>query len=425
MTDKPQNRASQRQARRPHSRHGGGRNDFHRRGARDPKGFAQPFGSLTQMSHIRLGRRTEQRNPLIKDFVPLAGLDDLEFGGWDPYSDDAYTSAMKAGVLDPRHIEGIGDELRSVKPYDAVFSEDWVKNLDGVDQVKKGTNYMDLAEKPDGRHRSLSCREVVDRLVMVWCGSTEAYREPSEVHADLDSFVKGLKESDPTITPSQIYAYAALKMGVPFANGAPNLTVDVPAHGPTGRRGGRPDRGQGLQDRADPDEDDGRSRAQGADVGDQGMVLHQHPGQPGWRGAGRPGQLPFQGGLQARGPGADPCSPRSIPSSTATSITRSASTTTHQRVTTRRVGTASTSSGGSGTRCRSRSTSCARTRYSPPRSSSTSRCSWTSRPVPGSVACRSGSRSTSRAHSMAGPVPGERPVHPAHQAQEQPAPHDG
>jgi myo-inositol-1-phosphate synthase len=181
------------------------------------------------MSHIRLGKRTEQRNPLIKDFVPLAGLDDLEFGGWDPYSDDAYTSAMKAGVLDPRHLEGVGDELRSVKPYSAVFSENWVKNLDGVDQVKEGANYMDLAEalmEDIDRFRS---DKLVDRLVMVWCGSTEAYRDLTAVHVDLDAFVKGLKESDPTITPSQIYAYAALKMGVPFANGAPNLTVDVPA----------------------------------------------------------------------------------------------------------------------------------------------------------------------------------------------------
>ncbi|MEX1124865.1 MAG: inositol-3-phosphate synthase [Acidimicrobiia bacterium] len=193
------------------------------------KGDAQPFGSLTQMSHIRLGKRTEQRNPLIKDFVPLAGLDDLEFGGWDPYSDDAYTSAMKAGVLDPRHIEGIGDELRSVKPYSAVFSENWVKNLDGVDQVKEGTNYMDLAEKLMEDIDRFRSDKMVDRLVMVWCGSTEAYRELSDAHVDLDAFVKGLKESDPTITPSQIYAYAALKMGVPFANGAPNLTVDVPA----------------------------------------------------------------------------------------------------------------------------------------------------------------------------------------------------
>jgi myo-inositol-1-phosphate synthase len=193
------------------------------------KGDALPFGSLTQMSHIRLGKRTEQRNPLIKDFVPLAGLDDLEFGGWDPYSDDAYTSAMKAGVLDPRHIEGIGEELRSVKPLSAVFSENWVKNLDGVDQVKEGTNYMDLAEKLMEDIDRFRAEKMVDRLVMVWCGSTEAYRDLSEAHVDLDAFVKGLKESDPTIAPSQIYAYAALRMGVPFANGAPNMTVDVPA----------------------------------------------------------------------------------------------------------------------------------------------------------------------------------------------------
>jgi len=211
------------------------------------KGDALPIGSLTQMSHIRLGKRTEQRNPLIKDFVPLAGLDDLEFGGWDPYSDDAYTSAMKAGVLDPRHLEGIGDELRSVKPYSAVFSENWVKNLDGVDQVKEGTNYMDLAEalmEDIDRFRS---DKLVDRLVMVWCGSTEAYRDLSAVHVDIDAFVKGLKESDPTIAPSQIYAYAALKMGVPFANGAPNLTVDVPAIAQLAAEGGIPIAGKDFK----------------------------------------------------------------------------------------------------------------------------------------------------------------------------------
>ncbi|HEY4607492.1 MAG TPA: inositol-3-phosphate synthase, partial [Acidimicrobiia bacterium] len=136
------------------------------------KGYASPIGSLTQMSHIRLGKRTAERNPLIRDFIPLAGLDDLEFGGWDPYSDDAYTSAMKAGVLDPRHIEGIGDELRAVKPYPAVFSHRWVRNLDAVDQVKDGATHMDLAEglmEDIDRFRS---EKKVDRLVMVWCGST-------------------------------------------------------------------------------------------------------------------------------------------------------------------------------------------------------------------------------------------------------------
>jgi myo-inositol-1-phosphate synthase len=184
---------------------------------------------LTQLSHIRLGKRTEGRNPLIRDFVPLASLDDLEFGGWDPYSDDAYTSAMKAGVLDARDIEGIGDELRAVKPYPAVFSSRWVKNLDGIDQVKEAATHMDLAEHLMEDIDRFRGERGVDRLVMVWCGSTEAYEEPSEVHLDLQAFEKGLKDNDPAISPSQIYAYAALKMKVPFANGAPNLTVDIPA----------------------------------------------------------------------------------------------------------------------------------------------------------------------------------------------------
>ena len=193
------------------------------------KGYARPFGSLSQLSHIRLGKRTDERNPLIKDFVPLAGLDDLEFGGWDPYSDDAYTSAMKAGVLDARDIEGIGDELRSVRPYPAVFSSRWVKNLDGIDQVKEAATHMDLAETLMEDIDRFRGERGVDRLVMVWCGSTEAYEEPSDVHADLERFEQGLKDNDPAISPSQIYAYAALKMKVPFANGAPNLTVDTPA----------------------------------------------------------------------------------------------------------------------------------------------------------------------------------------------------
>jgi myo-inositol-1-phosphate synthase len=166
---------------------------------------------------------------MIKDFVPLAGLDDLEFGGWDPYSDDAYTSAMKAGVLDPRHIEGIGDELRQVRPMPAVFSHEWVKNLDDVDQVKESASYMHLAENLMEDIDRFRAEKEVDRLSMVWCGSTEAYRDLSSCHQDLDAFEAGLKASDPTISPSQIYAYAALQMGVPFANGAPNLTVDVPA----------------------------------------------------------------------------------------------------------------------------------------------------------------------------------------------------
>ena len=194
------------------------------------KGYAQPTGSLTQLAHIRLGKRDEDRNPLIKDFVPLAGLDDLEFGGWDAYSDDVYTAAMKARVLEARHLEGVGDELRAIKPMSAVYSSRWVENLPGVDNVKEtdGT-LMDHAESLMEDIDGFRAEKKVDRLVAVWCGSTEAYEEPSQVHMSLDAFEQGLKDNDPAIASSQIYAYACLKMGVPFANGAPNLTVDIPA----------------------------------------------------------------------------------------------------------------------------------------------------------------------------------------------------
>src|SRR5690606_35890300 len=177
-----------------------------------------------------LGRRDDDRNPLIREFVPLASLDDLVFGGWDPYSDDAYTSAMKAGVLNPDHIESIGDELRLIQPMSAVFEHAWVRNLPDVDNVKEpvGTK-MDQAEALMADIDRFRADNELERVVMVWCGSTEAYREPSDVHRDLASFEQGLKDSHPDIAPSQIYAYAALQSDVDFANGAPNLTVDVPA----------------------------------------------------------------------------------------------------------------------------------------------------------------------------------------------------
>jgi myo-inositol-1-phosphate synthase len=193
------------------------------------RGLATPVGSLTQLGHIRLGKRTEKRNPMVKDFVPLASLADLEFGGWDPYSDDAYAAAMKAGVLQPGHLEAIGDELRIVRPMPAVFSADWVRRLEDVDQVKEAPSKMDLAEQLLEDIERFRTDHECERLVMVWCGSTEVYREPGAVHQDLASFEAGLKNNDPEIAPSQIYAYAALQAGVPFANGAPNLTVDIPA----------------------------------------------------------------------------------------------------------------------------------------------------------------------------------------------------
>ncbi len=193
------------------------------------RGHHIPVGSLTQTGHIRLGKRTEARNPLIRDFVPLADLDDLVFGGWDPYADDAYTAAMKAGVLDSRHLEAVGDELRAIKPMPAVFSAEWVSRLEGVDQVKEGPSKLDLAHQLMADIERFQGEHECDRLVMVWTGSTEAYRHPSESHLSLEAFRRGLERNDPAIAPSQIYAYAALEMGVPFANGAPNTTVDVPA----------------------------------------------------------------------------------------------------------------------------------------------------------------------------------------------------
>ncbi len=193
------------------------------------RGYAKPFGSLTQMAHIRLGKRTENRNPLIRKVVPLATLDDLVFGGWDPYRDDAYTSAMKAGVLDSRQLESVGDELRAITPMPALFSNDWVSRLEGTDNFFGESNLMEAAQRLREDIERFREANACDRLVMVWCGSTEAYQEVEEVHQSLDSFEAGLKANHPAIAPSQVYAYAALRSQVPFANGAPNLTVDIPA----------------------------------------------------------------------------------------------------------------------------------------------------------------------------------------------------
>jgi myo-inositol-1-phosphate synthase len=192
------------------------------------RGLAKPIGSLTQMGTIRLGKRTDNRSPLIKDLVPLAKLDDLVFGGWDLFPDDAHQAAVKAGVLSPQHLDPLRPFLSAIKPMTSVFDQGYVKKLTAT-HAKTGKSKMDLAEQViadiDGFKKTNDC----DRLVMVWCGSTEVFREPAPVHASVATFEKGLRESDPEIAPSQIYAYAALKSGVPFANGAPNLTTDTPA----------------------------------------------------------------------------------------------------------------------------------------------------------------------------------------------------
>jgi myo-inositol-1-phosphate synthase len=192
------------------------------------KKLAQPIGSLTQMGTIRLGKRTEGRSPLIRDFVPLASLDDLVFGGWDIFEDDTNDAARTAGVLDTRLLDQIKPELEAIRPWKAVFDRQYVKRLDGPN-VKKGSSKRDLAEQVREDIRAFKQKNNLDRLVMIWCGSTEVFMKESEAHQSIEAFERALDASDCTIPSSMIYAYAALKEGVPYANGAPNLTADVPA----------------------------------------------------------------------------------------------------------------------------------------------------------------------------------------------------
>lgn len=192
------------------------------------KGLAEPIGSLTQMGSIRLGKRTENRRPKIKDFVPITKLDDIVFGGWDIFKDNMYKAAVEAKVLDKDLLKKIRPELKAIKPMKAVFDKQYVKKLDGK-HVKKGKTKMDLAKQVMDDIKKFKKENNCDRLVMVWCGSTEIYIKPSKVHSSLKAFEKGLKDNHPDIAPSQIYTYAALKMGIPYANGAPNLSCDFPA----------------------------------------------------------------------------------------------------------------------------------------------------------------------------------------------------
>lgn len=192
------------------------------------KGLAQPIGSLTQLGNIRLGKRTENRYPKIKDFVPLADLKDIVFGGWDIYKDNVYEAAMNAKVVEASMLSSIKSELEKIIPMKAVFDKTYVKNLEGTN-VKNGKTKLDLADAVMEDIRIFQSKNNCTRMVMVWCGSTEKYIEPTAVHQSIQSFEEGLRKNDPTISPSMIYAYAAIKMGIPYANGAPNLTCDIPA----------------------------------------------------------------------------------------------------------------------------------------------------------------------------------------------------
>ena len=192
------------------------------------KGLALPIGSLTQMGTIRLGKRTEARVPRIKDFVPLTELNDIVFGGWDIFEEDCYAAARTAGVLEPGQLEQVRGELEAIRPMAAVFDRRYVKRLDGPN-VKKGRNKRDLAEQVVADVRAFKEKHGCDRLVMVWCGSTEVYMKQTAAHATVASFEKALEQSDEAIPSSMVYAYSAIREGIPFANAAPNLTADVPA----------------------------------------------------------------------------------------------------------------------------------------------------------------------------------------------------
>ncbi len=210
------------------------------------KGIAKPIGSLTQMGTIRLGKRTEGRSPAISDVVPLAGLDQLIFGGWDIFEDDCYQAAKTAGVLEPTLLNQIKDELSAVKPMPAVFDRQYVKRLDGPN-VKKGKNKRDLAEQIIEDIRRFKSANKLDRVVLIWCGSTEIFMTESPAHQSLAAFEKALEANDPSIPSSMIYAYAAIKEGIPYANAAPNLSADIPALLELAQQTGSPLAGKDLK----------------------------------------------------------------------------------------------------------------------------------------------------------------------------------
>ncbi len=203
------------------------------------RGMRLPIGSQTQMGHIRLGKRTDNRQPLVRNFVPLADLNDIVFGGWDIFNDSAHEAAVNAGVLERHVLEELRPFLSGIRPMPAVFDNYYVKKLEGTN-VKKGRNKMALAEAVMRDIEEFKKANGCDRVVMVWCGSTEIFMKRSAVHQSLAAFEKGLTESHPDIAPSMIYAYAAARLGIPYANGAPNLSADFPAIEELAKREGSP-----------------------------------------------------------------------------------------------------------------------------------------------------------------------------------------
>ncbi|MBI4457051.1 MAG: inositol-3-phosphate synthase [Acidobacteria bacterium] len=191
-------------------------------------GQAKPYGSLTQMGTIRLGKRSGRRVPQIKNFVPLVELENLYFAAWDPIADNAYEAALNAGVLDRALIDSLKGTLQEIRPWKAVFDSKYVTRLRGTN-VKTGKNKLELAEQLKEEIRQFREKNQLDRVVMIWCGSTEVYLEPGKIHSTPENLEKAMRENHDEIPSSMVYAYAAITSGIPFANGAPNLTVDVPA----------------------------------------------------------------------------------------------------------------------------------------------------------------------------------------------------
>ncbi len=210
------------------------------------KGLSKPIGALSQMGRIRIGKRTEISKPLIKDVVPLQDLNDVVFGGWDVFDDNVYEAAVHAGVLDVNTLEALKPELSAIKPMKAVFDKNYVKRLNGT-HIKEGTNKMELAKAVMTDIENFKKENGCDRIVMVWCGSTEIYIEESDVHQTIESLEEGLRNNHEGISPSMIYAYAAVKMGIPYANGAPNLSCDVPAMVELAKQTGAPIAGKDFK----------------------------------------------------------------------------------------------------------------------------------------------------------------------------------
>ncbi|MEJ7598685.1 MAG: inositol-3-phosphate synthase [Kofleriaceae bacterium] len=341
------------------------------------RGIGKPIGSLTQMGHIRIGKRTDDNSPAIKDYVSLAALDDIVFGGWDIFPDNAYQAAVRAGVLDAKHLEPLKADLEAIVPMTAVFEQTYVKKLTGPN-VKKGTSKMHLAEQLMEDITRFKQENGCDRLVAVWCGSTEVYRTPSEVHSSLAKFEDALRASHDDVAPSQIYAYACLKMGVPYANGAPNLSVDTPALLELARKQGLPITGKDFK---------------------TGQTLMKTILAPGFKAR----MLGLAGWYSTNILGNRDGEVLDDPESFKSKEVSKLGVIDHilqpeiypdlygnishvvrinyypPRGDNRKAGTTSTSTVGSATRCRSRSTSCAATRSSRRRSCWISRCSWTSR----------------------------------------------